>query len=247
MKRKKPLILYYLLPNILTILGLIIGVSAIRFGLESKWEISVYCTVIAAVIDGMDGRIARILNASSEFGAELDSLCDFVNFAISPTLIIYLWSFQQYEFKILSWLSMMIFIVCMAIRLARFNVKDTRKNTLNNKTVQIFLTGIPAPAGALLILVPMMLNFALYNVRKYTLFIDIYIICIGLLLASKIPTISIKHIRINRDSISTSMMITSIIIIVTIIYPWYALPVIGVVYLLTIPCCYYFKKKLILN
>ena len=117
----KPVPVVKLIPNILTLIGLVIGVSSIRFALDSKWEISVYCILIATIIDGLDGRIARMLNATSHFGAELDSLCDFANFGLCPAFIIYLWSFQQYEYKVTSWAAITFFIVCMGIRLARFN------------------------------------------------------------------------------------------------------------------------------
>ena len=110
-----------LLPNVVTLVGLVVGLSSIRFALESAWEKSVYCILIATIVDGLDGRVARMLNATSHFGAELDSLCDFINFGLCPALLLYLWSFQQYEYKIISWASIMLFVVCMAIRLARFN------------------------------------------------------------------------------------------------------------------------------
>jgi CDP-diacylglycerol--serine O-phosphatidyltransferase len=135
----KPVPIAKLIPNILTLIGLVVGVSSIRFALDSRWEMAVYCVVIATVIDGLDGKIARMLNATSHFGAELDSLCDFVNFGVCPALLTYLWSFQQYEFKVISWAAMMIFVVCMGIRLARFNTMAL--NPAETKQSKCFLPG----------------------------------------------------------------------------------------------------------
>lgn len=245
----RPVPLSKLIPNMITLLGLVIGVSSIRFALDSKWEIAVYCIFIAAILDGIDGRIARMLNATSPFGAELDSLCDFVNFGLSPALLIYLWSFQQYEFKVLSWAAIMVFVVCMAIRLARFNTSIG--NPSEDKISKYFFTGVPAPSGALLALVPMMLDFEItlgvqFTARSNTLLIDLYIVFIAFLLASRLPTLSFKNLHIKPEYLSLSMMISALLIIVIVIYPWYALPSIAIIYLLSIPVCvYYTEYKLI--
>lgn len=245
-KMLQPIPLTKLLPNIITLLGLVIGVSSIRFALDGQWEKSTYCILLAAIFDGIDGRIARLLNATSSFGAELDSLCDFVNFGLCPALVTYLWSFQQYEFKAISWVAIMIFIVCMAIRLARFNVLSQQ---LEDKISKFFFTGVPAPSGALLALMPIILNFELaanieLNIRNYTLLIDLYIIFIAFLLASKLPTVSFKNFCIKPEYLSLSMIIAAWIIIVTVLYPWYALPGIATLYLLSIPICYYIARKI---
>ena len=116
----KPIPFIKLIPNFITLLALIVGVSSIRFGLESKWELAVYCILVAAILDGLDGRVARMLNATSPFGAELDSLCDFANFGIVPAYLIYLWSFQQYEYKLFSWVAMLLFVICMYLLLLIF-------------------------------------------------------------------------------------------------------------------------------
>jgi CDP-diacylglycerol--serine O-phosphatidyltransferase len=228
-----------------TLLGLVIGVSSIRFALDSKWEMAVYCVFIAAIIDGIDGRIARMLNATSPFGAELDSLCDFVNFGLSPALLIYLWSFQQYEFKVLSWAAIMVFVVCMAIRLARFNTSIGKLS--EDKISKYFFTGVPAPSGALLALVPMMLDFELtsgiqFNARSHTLLIDLYIVFIAFLLASRLPTLSFKNFHIKPEYLSLSMMISALFIIVIVIYPWYTMPAVAILYLLSIPVCFYYTR-----
>lgn len=241
----KPVPVVKLIPSLITLIGLIIGVSSIRFGLDNKWEIAVYCILTAAVIDGIDGGVARILNATSPFGAELDSLCDFVNFGLCPALLIYLWSFQQYEFKVTSWAAIMLFVVCMAIRLARFNVTAYKASDKS----KYFFTGVPAPGGAILALLPMIMDFDLtakieFNTRNHTLLINVYIVFIALLLASRFPTFSIKNLDIKPEYLSLSMIIAAIIIIITVIYPWYTIPLLAIIYLLSIPISIYVANKL---
>lgn len=242
----KPIPFTKLLPNFVTLIGLIIGVSSIRFALDSAWETAVYCIIIATIIDGVDGRVARMLNATSHFGAELDSLCDFVNFGLCPAIITYLWSFQQYEYKLISWAAIMLFVVCMALRLARFN---TALLEPVQKTDNRFFTGVPAPAGALLALIPMILDFELtsviygFSVRNHTLAINIYIIFVALLLPSRIPTISIKNFYIKPEYLSFSMIVSAAIIVTAVIYPWYALPFAALIYLASMPFSIYVRYK----
>ncbi len=242
----KPIPFIKLLPNFITLLGLMVGMSAMKFGLDGGWEKAVYCTLIAAIIDGIDGRVARMLNATSPFGAELDSLCDFANFGVVPACLVYLWSFQQYEYKVLSWGSILLFMVCMALRLARFNT--TIFQEIHNKKLEWFFTGVPAPCGAVLALVPMILDFEIssilgISIREHTIVIDLYIVIIAFLLASKLPTFSTKNINIKHEYLSLAMIVFAVIIITLIIYPWYLLPLIVFMYILSIPSCYFFNKK----
>ncbi len=247
-KFNKPISITTLIPNFITLLGLIVGVSAIRFALDGMWEIAICCIIAAAIIDGIDGKIARMLNASSLFGAELDSLCDFANFGIVPAIIIYLWSFQQYEYQVLSWGSMLIFIVCMSLRLARFNTATMLHNGNSNNAVQYFFTGVSAPCGALMVLMPIILDFEIssllsINIRSHTILIDIYTIIVAILVASTIPTVSIKHLKIKPKYLSLSMILFAFIVISLIIYSWYFLPILWIAYLCSIPACYIIKKK----
>lgn len=235
-----------LIPNFLTLLGLMIGISSIRFALDSRWEFAVYCIIIAGIIDGLDGRIARLLNASSRFGAELDSLCDFVNFGLSPALIIYLWSFQQFEYKLLSWSSLLLFVICMAIRLARFNTNIDYNDTKEIK--KSYNTGVPAPCGAVLALTPLILDFELSSLfgmtlRSHTILIDIYMAIMAMLLASRLPTFSFKNLRIKPEYLSLSMILFGMITINLILYPWYFLPFLSFLYLLSIPVCFRINKR----
>lgn len=244
----KPVPVAKLIPNLVTLIGLVVGGSSIRFALDSKWELSIYCVLIATIIDGLDGKIARMLNATSQFGAELDSLCDFVNFGVCPAIITYLWSFQQYEYKVISWASITFFIVCMCIRLARFNTMIF--NPVESKQAMLFSTGVPAPSGAMLALIPMILDFEIttyfedFNIRSHTLLINVYIVFIAILLASRLPTISIKNLNIKPEYLSLCMIIFAIIIIITVIYPWYMLPIAAIIYLLSIIVCIYISRKL---
>ena len=245
-KITKPIPFVKLIPNFVTLLALIVGVSSIRFGLEGKWEFAVYCIIVATILDGIDGRVARMLNATSPFGAELDSLCDFANFGVAPAYLVYLWSFQQYEYKLFSWVVMLLFVVCMALRLARFNTSIFQEKI--DTKFQYFFTGVPAPIGALLAIMPLILDFDIstilsINIRSHTIFIDIYISVIAFLLACRLPTFSSKHIHVKPEYLSLLMILFSVIIIGIIIYPWYSLPILSFIYILSIPICGIVARK----
>lgn len=238
-----------LIPNFITLIGLVVGISSLRFALDSKWEMSVYCILAATIIDGIDGRVARMLDASTPFGAELDSLCDMINFGLCPALLIYLWSFQQYEFRVISWAANSLYVVCMAIRLARFNVTT---NDENNILAKHFFTGVNAPCGALLALLPIIMDFGVskllnFSFRDNTLLINCYIILIALLLPSKLSTISSKNFHIKPKFLYLSMISAAIIIVFTFIYTWYALTILGILYLLSIPYTEYKARKILQN
>ena len=236
-----------LIPNFVTLIGLVVGVSSIRFALDSNWEMSVYCIIAATVIDGLDGRIARMLNASSPFGAELDSLCDLINFGLCPALLIYIWSFQQYEFRLISWTANLLYIVCMAIRLARFNTNMNDDSSILSKH---FFTGVNAPSGALLALLPIIMDFGFsklfgFTFRNHTLLINFYIIFIALLLPSRLSTLSSKNFHIKPKFLYLSMIAAAIIIVFTFIYTWYVLTIVGILYLLSIPYTEYLARKML--
>lgn len=244
-KLNQPIPFVRLIPNFLTIVGLIIGVSSIRFALDSRWEVAVYCIIISALIDGIDGRVARMLNATSPLGAELDSLCDFANFGLSPAYLIYMWSFQQYEYKVLSSFVMLLFISCMALRLARFNISIVREKI--DKRSQNFFVGVPAPCGALLALTPIILDFDIstkfnLDIRSHTILIDCYIAMIALLLASRLPTLSIKNFHIKPEYLYIYMIFFAMLTINIMVYPWYALPIISFCYFCSIPIVFFIKR-----
>ena len=231
-----------LIPNLITIIGLTIGLSSIRFALEEKWEYSVVCILIAAFFDGLDGRIARFLNATSKFGAELDSLSDLVNFGVCPAILIYLWSLYECKVRVLSWLVVVFFVICMAIRLARFNtiVCDGESSDFHKK----FFVGIPAPAAAILALMPIILEMEValkFNVpiKSNFLGIIIYFVVVGILTTSTIPTFGIKSIKLKPKYIWFFLVSFSLVAVTLMVYPWRFLPFLCMLYLCSIPVSTY--------
>lgn len=223
--------------------------SSIRFALEAKWEYAVACVVIASILDSIDGRIAKILGATSHFGAELDSLCDFVNFGIVPSLLMYFWSFQYSDFRGLSWVSLLLFVVCMSIRLARFNTAmlDPDPKSLSKR----FFIGVPSTLGGVLLLVPIILEFDLakllnieINSSSTTIYLIIYQTIIALLMPSRIPTYSFKNLVIRPEYIWICMFLGGATIIGLIIYPWYIIPILSAIYICTIPMSIISARKI---
>ena len=223
-----------LFPNMLTLLGLCIGISSIRYALDEKWELAVTFIVIAAFVDGMDGRIARLLKATSNFGAQLDSLSDFVCFGLSPAFLLYLWQLHTIPLKRVAWALVLFYIVCCAIRLARFNASiDEDAPEWRGH----FFTGIPITAGALLVLTPMMLSFdyeALYFLQS-NFFLGCYISSIAVLMASRIPTFSFKKIAIRAEFASLVLVAAGAITTSVIIDPWTVIPLLAAAYICLIP------------
>lgn len=189
--------LIQLLPNMLTIIAICAGISAIRFGVQGDYMLAVQLIIAAGILDGLDGRIARILGCSSKIGAELDSLADFLNFGVAPSLILYFWALQ--DIRGLAWIAVLFFSICCVIRLARFNVGNKSENTGPDSA---FFEGVPSPAGALLVMLPMYLSFTFADAPILPDFvICIHMIFIGLLLISRIPTWSFKTTRISRGNV----------------------------------------------
>ena len=178
----------YLLPNILTLGGVCLGISSIKFSIDGNFSLSVTLILLAAILDALDGRIARLIKGTSEFGKELDSLTDFVSFGIAPVFILYFWELNSYGK--LGWAIALIYSVCCVLRLARFNLT---KNENNQEWKNNFFEGIPSPAGGLIILIPLIYELSNFNLNFDLRFITPYLtIFIALLLVSKIPTPSLK-------------------------------------------------------
>ena len=188
--------LFQLLPNALTILAICAGLTAIRLGVQGDYVLSVLLIIGAGIIDGIDGRLARLLGSSSKMGAELDSLADFLNFGVAAPLTLYFWALQ--DMRGLGWISVLVFAVCCVIRLARFNV--TAKS--DEPRDSAYFQGVPSPAGALLVMLPMYLSFAIADraVLPDTA-ICLYMIVVGLLLISRLPTWSFKTTKISRENV----------------------------------------------
>ena len=229
---KQQLPISYLFPNIVTIIGLCFGMTSIKYALEGRWEIAVGLLVTSAFIDGMDGRLARLLNASSKFGAELDSLTDFINFGVAPILLLYFWSLNSFPIKGFGWAITLIYTICCSLRLARFNSTNNE-----NPLKQEFFAGIPAPCGAGLLLIPIMLSFEweFFIFKEYPILLAIYILLIAILMASQIPILSFKTMHIKNNFFFPTLIIIAIFIALLIIKPWMVLPIIGLIYAMIIP------------
>jgi CDP-diacylglycerol---serine O-phosphatidyltransferase len=225
----------YLLPNLITLLALCSGVTAIRLGIEGRYELAVGAIIISIVLDAVDGRLARFLKGTSRFGAELDSLADFVNFGVAPAILIYLWSLNDLKTK--GWVIALVLAMCCALRLARFNVAldDLNKPAWSGN----FFSGAPAPAGAGLALAPMYLGFLGYidNGHSYALVIAPYIVLVSILMVSRVPTFSGKTMgpRVRRDLVLPILGCAALAIVCLISFPWETLSIFALSYLLMIP------------
>ena len=240
-KRFRDLSINRMIPNILTLLALAAGLTAIRFGLDGRWEHAVLAIIVAAVLDALDGRIARLLKGASKFGAELDSLSDFVCFGVSPVLVLYLWTMK--DAGRLGWVLVMLFTICCGLRLARFNVMMEDHDAPAWQAS--FFTGIPAPAGGGLVLLPMVLSFqGGEGFFRQPWVVGIFMLVIAGMLVSTIPTYSFKKLKISRHWILPTMLITAAIAIFLINAPWLTLSVVGLAYICSIPLSYRAQQAL---
>ena len=221
----------YLLPNILTIGGVCLGISSIKFSIEGNYSLAVTLILLAAILDALDGRIARLIKGTSDFGKELDSLTDFVSFGIAPVFLLYFWELNQYGK--LGWAITLIYSVCCVLRLARFNLTELEETQewKNN-----FFEGIPSPAGGLLILMPLIyeltnLNFGL-DIKNSVPYLTTIV---AILLVSKIPTFALKKISISSKTTVFLLFAIGIIFISLLFYTFETLLAFGAVYLTSIP------------
>ena len=223
---KTELPIVQLLPNLLTIGAICAGLTAIRLGLTGDFERAVMFILVACVLDGVDGRLARLLKCESKMGAELDSLADFVNFGIAPPLLIYVWALQ--DLSRVGWISVLFFSVCSVIRLARFNV-DLKSD--EDKPDSNYFVGVPSPAGALLVMFPMFASF-LFDGHPIVPpeVISAYMAVIGLLMISRIPTWSFKVLTISRDKVKYLFVGFVLAVAALLTYPWITLVVFDLVY-----------------
>ena len=233
-RRFKPVPVRTLLPNLITLLALCAGLTGIRMAFEGKLELALGAIVFAALLDGIDGRVARMLKGTSKFGAELDSLADFVNFGVAPALILYFWGLH--DFKSFGWIAALVFAICSALRLARFNVMiddPTKPAWAGN-----FFTGIPAPAGAITVLLPIYLNFLGAPLgRVLELFSLVYTLFIALMMVSKLPVFSGKRVgkRVAPELVLPVFVFVVLFFAVLISYPWETLSIGTVAYLCALP------------
>lgn len=221
-----------LVPNVITLLALCAGLSAIRMSIEGRNELALGAIVFAAILDGIDGRVARMIKGQSRFGAELDSLADFVNFGVTPALILYFW--QLHEFNNVGWIAAIIFAISSCLRLARFNTQIDQPSDL--PFAANYFTGVPAPLGALCALLPMYL--VLIGLPQLpTTIILIFTLTMAFLMVSRLPVYSGKKLgaRVSPDAAVPLVIFAVLFIAVLISYPWYVLSVGSLIYLAALP------------
>ena len=229
----------YLLPNILTLGGVCLGISSIKFSIDGNYSLAVIFILLAAILDALDGRIARLIKGTSEFGKELDSLTDFVSFGIAPVFILYFWELNNYGK--LGWAITLIYSVCCVLRLARFNLTkvDNKQLWKNN-----YFEGVPSPAGGILILIPLIfelsdlnLDFNIKNITPY------FTVLMAILLVSKIPTLSLKKISISPKATIFILLGIGIIFISLLNNPFETLLAFSLIYLISIPVSFIMYKN----
>ena len=228
-----------ILPNILTLVGVCIGLSSIKFALDARYELAIIAVVFAAMIDGLDGRIARLIKGTSKVGKELDSLTDVISFGVAPAFIMYFWLLNN--LGKFGWLLCLIYVVCVVLRLARFNVNSNEESSWRDN----FFEGIPSPAGGILVLMPLIYSLSGFEFIKINLetLVPIFFITISLLLISKFPTYSLKKIVVPRSMTIFLLFVIVLYFGFLLIYTFKAMFISGMLYLIFIPISlvHYFK------
>jgi len=220
-----------LIPNVLTLLALCAGMTAIRFAMTGNFPAAVYAIMIAGILDGLDGRIARLLKTTSRFGAELDSLSDFVSFGVAPAAVLYLWTMSALGG--VGWAIVLFYAVCCALRLARFN---TQLGVELPPYAAGFFIGVPAPAGAILVIMPMFAAFEWGDWIARSPYVGaVWIAGVALLMISRVPTVSSKGIRIPHHLVMPTLLGIGILAAFLTTAPWPTLTLVGIVYLASIP------------
>ncbi len=231
-QRFKGLSINRMIPNMLTLFALSAGMTAIPFAVQGRWEAAVAAISVAAVLDGLDGRIARLLKGSSRFGAELDSLSDFLCFGAAPGIVVYLWSLQP--LGALGWLPALLYAMCAALRLARFNV------ALDEPTLPPwafnFFSGVPSPAGAGLAILPLIFSFVLGEAGfRHPLLTATVLIVVAGLMISRMPTYSLKKFKVPHVWILPMMLVVGLFATGIVIMPWQTLSLTGIAYIVALP------------
>jgi CDP-diacylglycerol--serine O-phosphatidyltransferase len=229
-----------ILPNMLTLIGVCIGLTSIRFALDGKFEFAIIAIIFAALIDGLDGRIARLIKATSKVGKELDSLTDMISFGVAPAFIMYFWKLNT--LGRFGWLVCLIYVICVALRLARFNVNSNQEPSWRDN----FFEGVPSPAGGILVLTPLIISLTNFNLIQlnYDIIVPVFFITTSLLLISKFPSYSFKKIVIQRKT--TIFLLFGIVLFfgLLLIYPFNVIAISAVIYLLMLPISFFHYQKL---
>ena len=231
-----------ILPNAITLIGVCIGLSSIKFALDGKFALAVVAILFAGLMDALDGRIARLIKGTSKIGKELDSLGDVISFGVAPAFIMYFWNLQYLDK--LGWFVCLIYVVCVALRLARFNVSSNEESSWKDN----FFEGVPSPAGGIIVLMPLILSFSglgeiFFNIY-YDVMVPIFFIIVSVLLISTIPTYSFKKIVIPRTM--TKFLLFGIVIFfgALLVYTFKILALTSFLYLCLIPISYFHFRKI---
>ena len=229
-----------ILPNMLTLIGVCIGLTSIRFALDEKFEFAIIAIIFAALFDWLDGRIARLIKGTSEVGKELDSLADVISFGVAPAFIMYFWKLN--ELGRFGWLLCLIYVSCVALRLARFNVNSNQEPSWRDN----FFEGVPSPAGGILVLTPLIVSVTSFDyiALNYDIIVPACFIVISLLLISKFPSYSFKKIIVQRKA--TIFLLFGIVLFLglLLIYPFNVIAISSIIYLLMLPISFFHFQKL---
>ena len=229
-----------LLPNMLTLIGVCIGLTSIRFALDGRYELAVIAILFAAIIDGLDGRIARLIRGTSKVGKELDSLTDMISFGVAPAFIMYFWKLNTLEK--FGWLLCLIYVICVALRLARFNINSNQEPSWKDN----FFEGVPSPAGGILLLTPLIISLSGFNFLQlnYNLIVPIFFILTSFLLISKFPSYSFKKIVIPRKT--TIFLLFGIVLFfgLLLVYTFNVIAISAAIYVLLLPISFLHYQKI---
>ena len=231
-----------ILPNAITLIGVCIGLSSIKFAIDGKFAIAIIAILFAGLMDALDGRIARLIKGTSKMGKELDSLGDVISFGVAPALIMYFWNLQYLDK--LGWFVCLTYVVCVALRLARFNVNSEEEPSWKDN----FFEGMPSPAGGIVVLMPLIISFSglgeLFFKINYDILVPTFFIIVSILLISTVPTYSFKKIVIPRTM--TKFLLFGIVLFfgALLVYTFKVLAVSSIVYLCLIPISYFHYKKI---
>ena len=229
-----------ILPNMFTLVGVCIGLTSIKFAFDERFGLAIICIIVAGLIDGLDGRIARLIKGTSQVGKELDSLTDVISFGVAPAFIMYFW--QLNSLGRVGWLICLIYVICVALRLARFNVSsETQASWKDN-----FLEGVPSPAGGILVLMPLIYSKSELQIINldYSYFVPALFILISILLISKLPTYSFKKIAVPRRLTIFLLFAVVLFFGMLLIYTHNVIVISSLLYLTLIPFSIYHFHKL---
>ena len=229
-----------ILPNMLTLIGVCIGLTSIRFALDGRFEFAIIAIMFAALIDGLDGRIARLIKGTSKVGKELDSLTDMISFGVAPAFIMYFWKLNTLER--FGWLLCLVYVICVALRLARFNINSNQEPSWKDN----FFEGVPSPAGAILVLTPLIISLSGFDYIQlnYDVIVPIFFVVISFLLISKFPSYSFKKIVIPRRT--TIFLLFGIVLFfgLLLIYTFNVIAISTVIYVFLLPISYLHFQKI---